>query len=128
MKRAIVVAVLTAVFVGGIGTAQAGVVTNLVGDPGFEELVLADDPSTNSTPWFAIEDVDNRVVREQGIVNDGTNAVKLVAWKKSTVLQNLGSGFTLDSNTVYELNFYMRFDNYVEAKSNDHTRVKASCK
>ena len=46
MKKSLLI-VMSAVLLGGMGTIQAGVVANLVDDPGFEELVLATDPSGN---------------------------------------------------------------------------------
>ncbi|MCF7864266.1 MAG: hypothetical protein K9L89_05710 [Kiritimatiellales bacterium] len=101
---------LSLLVAGFVTSSYAGIVTNWVTDPSFEEtLLLSTEPNTNSSPWVAVETQNAAVQREDSIVNSGTNAVVFQYYNNTdTFYQNLG--LTVDSNAYYVVKFALRHD------------------
>ena len=89
MKQGIV-ALLTAVFLAGIGTAQA-VNVDLVTDGGFDLLEHGNAPDVDSSPWTTDEGWHEYAQREGSILMSAPYALRYKSyWDPTHVWQNLG--------------------------------------
>lgn len=102
---------LSLVLAGVVMSGYSAVVTNWVGNPGFENPTSNTYPDAGTTPWVAQENNVWPVQREQGIVHGGTNSVVYQYYGNTdTVRQDLPVGISIDTNALYELRFWMRLD------------------
>jgi len=115
MKRGII-ALLTAVFLAGIGTAQA---VDMIADGSFETH-SGNEPEITSSPWFA--DLNSGGTRINGTARTGSNAVQWQWYGHiSEIGQTLAPTATVKAGEDYELDFWYRLGAYNAGKANTNT-------
>jgi hypothetical protein len=115
MKRGIV-ALLTAVFLAGVGTARAYVPIDLVIDGGFDTHTLP-SPDTGTSPWFTNED-GMGIRAKTDLYRSAPNALEWYLSQDDWVAQNLG--VTVQIGEDYEVDLWHTISN-PGAGANDST-------